>query len=449
MKMKTHIEPLLKALITRYIFFVFVILSVIKVSAQNYSFSIYGYGVYCTNDAYIFIPGNLTSHDMTVPGVINLDGKIELWGDIDNQSTGPFFIDIEDDPIGDLVMVSPDGFNQSINGITPIEFENLHLDFFTKNLELNNCITYGTLSINSRFNLNSNNFILKRKNPVQPSPPGQLNYETGHIHSESLPPTYGTLQWNIKNGIGQYKIPFGSGASDGSGNDKDLELIYDVTIPGSADGFVKFATYPTPFDNRPFPVGVFSLAPHSDINVVDRFWIIDPDYSTRPDIKLTFNYIDVETRSPNFINKSEFKAIRYNPNSSSWNDWVPISQSNPDIYKVSTQAIPKQHFFTNWTLASEEAGGDIWIPNAFTPDRDESYLNESFGPVITFPYAKYEFYVLDRWGEQIFTSDNILNRWDGTLGGVVVNGGVYTWLIVLTKSTGKKYKYTGTVNVIL
>jgi gliding motility-associated-like protein len=185
------------------------------------------------------------------------------------------------------------------------------------------------------------------------------------------------------------------------------------------------------------------------MNIVDRFWIVEPNYSNKPEITLGFKYSFMDVDNPNKIKQPTLQAIRFNSNGLTWKDWAPSSNANADNMLVTTGSIPKQYFYTNWTLASEDVAGDIWIPNAFTPDRDENYTNEDFGPLITFQYARYEFYIYDRWGELVFQSEDIHNRWDGTYMNSVVKGDIFTWLIIITKESGKKYKYTGTVNVIL
>lgn len=52
----------------------------------------------------------------------------------------------------------------------------------------------------------------------------------------------------------------------------------------------------------------------------------------------------------------------------------------------------------------------IWVPNAFTPNYDgKNYEFGAYGiNVLEFNMAIYT-----RWGECIFTSNNILDRWDG------------------------------------
>jgi len=412
-------------------------LGLLAQTSYDYCFSIYDAAVVCGDSSYTYIPSHLITNDGL--GNIDLDGKIVLQGNLINNSSGYLFNNIEGVPNGNLFMANLSGL-QAIKGTAPTHFENLILTGFEKNLQTTDCALQGILTLDARFNLNENNFIIDTKDP------GSINYVSGHIHSESYPPVYGTIQWNIGDALGNYSIPFGSGAN----NSNDVNLFYSSISPGDAFGNVKFATYHTPdFTNYPIPSGVSTLSPYNDMNLVDRFWIIEPNYSNKPEITLAFKYNFMDVDNPNKIKQPTLKAIRFNSNSLSWNDWTPSSNADADNMLVTTGSIPKQYFFTNWTLASEDVAGDIWIPNAFTPDRDENYTNEDFGPLITFQYARYEFYIYDRWGELVFQSENINNRWDGTYLNSVVKGDIFTWLIVITKDSGKKYKYTGTVNVIL
>ena len=66
----------------------------------------------------------------------------------------------------------------------------------------------------------------------------------------------------------------------------------------------------------------------------------------------------------------------------------------------------------------------LWIPNAFTPDQDG--VNDVFGPEAINIYD-YDFYVFNRWGELLFHSTNIENKWDGTFNGRNCQIDVYVW----------------------
>ncbi len=71
---------------------------------------------------------------------------------------------------------------------------------------------------------------------------------------------------------------------------------------------------------------------------------------------------------------------------------------------------------------------DVFLANAFTPNDDGR--NDKFG--IDNPYniqSLINFEILDRWNGIVFQTDNLFNRWDGTLNGVALNPGVYLYRI--------------------
>lgn len=64
----------------------------------------------------------------------------------------------------------------------------------------------------------------------------------------------------------------------------------------------------------------------------------------------------------------------------------------------------------------------IWFPNAFSPNNNG--LNDVY-KVIGTNIKFFEMYIFNRWGEQIFFSDNIDFGWDGTFKGEPVPAGMY------------------------
>jgi len=66
----------------------------------------------------------------------------------------------------------------------------------------------------------------------------------------------------------------------------------------------------------------------------------------------------------------------------------------------------------------------LFVPNSFTPNGDRQ--NDLFGPVGENIY-EFEFYIFDRWGEQVFYSSDINNKWDGTYNGKPAQMDVYVW----------------------
>jgi len=73
-------------------------------------------------------------------------------------------------------------------------------------------------------------------------------------------------------------------------------------------------------------------------------------------------------------------------------------------------------------------GGDfsLYIPNAFTPDKDG--LNDVFKPV-GIGVTKYHLMIFTRWGDKIFDSTNMNDGWDGTYKGNLCQLSVYVWVL--------------------
>lgn len=91
----------------------------------------------------------------------------------------------------------------------------------------------------------------------------------------------------------------------------------------------------------------------------------------------------------------------------------------------------------------------VYIPNTFTPDKDN--FNETFKPVFYSGFDPYDYtlYIFNRWGELIFESHNTNVGWDGTYGDKVAQDGTYIWKIIFKeKETDKHHTLKGHVNLI-
>ena len=87
----------------------------------------------------------------------------------------------------------------------------------------------------------------------------------------------------------------------------------------------------------------------------------------------------------------------------------------------------------------------IYLPNSFTPDGDG--LNEYFyGRFIGLLSAR--FYIFNRWGEEIFFSDQLNFVWNGEYEGVPVQDGTYSWYLIYEIEKGIYEDLSGHVNVI-
>lgn len=87
----------------------------------------------------------------------------------------------------------------------------------------------------------------------------------------------------------------------------------------------------------------------------------------------------------------------------------------------------------------------VYVPNAFTINNDN--LNETFG-FKTVAVKSLEIEIYNRWGELLFSSDDINARWDGTYNGEIVPVGTYLYQIKFTDFEDKPYYKSGTVHLI-
>ena len=87
----------------------------------------------------------------------------------------------------------------------------------------------------------------------------------------------------------------------------------------------------------------------------------------------------------------------------------------------------------------------IFIPTAFTPDGNG--LNDVF-EIETKLITTLSIVMYDRWGKQIYVSDNIDFQWDGTYANQPLPEGVYTYVIQATEWDGGKVTRSGTVTLL-
>ena len=89
--------------------------------------------------------------------------------------------------------------------------------------------------------------------------------------------------------------------------------------------------------------------------------------------------------------------------------------------------------------------GIIYLPNVFTPDGDG--INDIFYAVGV-DIAKLDFYIFDRWGEQLFYTDDINVGWDGTYKGRLAETETYVWKVWYEDVVGNRGTLYGTVTLL-
>ena len=91
----------------------------------------------------------------------------------------------------------------------------------------------------------------------------------------------------------------------------------------------------------------------------------------------------------------------------------------------------------------------FWMPNAFTPNHDK--FNDVFKPVTQRTSLNpYFFAVYSRWGQQLFSTTNPSEGWDGTYQGKDCEVGSYTYLVEYPKdsSGAEMVQHRGVVKLV-
>ncbi len=92
-----------------------------------------------------------------------------------------------------------------------------------------------------------------------------------------------------------------------------------------------------------------------------------------------------------------------------------------------------------------------YMPNAFSPNGDG--LNETFG-LVGDGITEYNFQIYNRWGNLVFVSNELYDRWDGTYNNEAVPEGIYVYKIIGKGNSGNGDGQTpidihGTVTLVL
>jgi gliding motility-associated-like protein len=381
-----------------FLFLIFIVFS--QVLKAQMGFYNNGLKIHIDSGAYINVVDFTDSTAGGVDGTIDIDGNLIINGNMTNHSYGNVFTNIEPVPNGNIILA---GTDQTIQGTTPIFFENLIIKNQTKTLDVDSCQVKGIFTVDGVMDLDQHRLFLDNGTP------GGMVYQSGFLKSETTPTTgLGEIEWNIGSNIGSYAVPFGSG---NGGNDLNL-VLETKTAASPSSGSIVFATYPTDLNNEPYPTGIASLDTFKASDIADRYWKIFPNYTTKPDVVLNFKYTaeDVNlTSNPDMI-EVNLEAIRYNDVLNKWIDMPMTGSCNVADKIVTTPVISAANYFTWWALSDFV----LRIPNAFIP-QGSNQANALFLP-------GYNIKIFNRWDQVLYQGTE---GWNGTYKGSVVSPGTY------------------------
>lgn len=73
---------------------------------------------------------------------------------------------------------------------------------------------------------------------------------------------------------------------------------------------------------------------------------------------------------------------------------------------------------------------NVYVPNAFSPNSDGE--NDEFRPYSDCPLENYTLRIFNRWGEEVFSSTNPMEGWNGSLGNKIAPSAAYIWTLEYT-----------------
>jgi hypothetical protein len=178
------------------------------------------------------------------------------------------------------------------------------------------------------------------------------------IRSES---EFNIVKWNIKNATGTYNVPFIYPTTA-----RYVAPSVTISAAGDAAGHINFATYHTNASNSVWPTDVSHLShfpggPETTSNTTaDRFWIIDPVYTTKPSLsQLAINFDPSELDG---IPIGAFNIVlqRFNSDAyaggGAWMDYIPPVTNTPlaagPLTFIQVGPIANTNFFRSWAISN-------------------------------------------------------------------------------------------------
>jgi large repetitive protein len=177
-----------------------------------------------------------------------------------------------------------------------------------------------------------------------------------------------------------------------------------------------------------------------------------------PNADFTYNPLTITNLSPeiNFIDMSDTSVWAWNWFFDDPNDPAISLLQNPQHSYSDTGTYCVQLIVENIYHCTDTAirclrinpEFTFYIPNAFTPGTSFG-KNDGFGGAGTF-IKEFQMWIFDRWGNQVFYSADLYEKWDGRPQGskTIAQEDVYVYKIELYDVFGELHKYSGIINLI-
>ncbi len=136
-------------------------------------------------------------------------------------------------------------------------------------------------------------------------------------------------------------------------------------------------------------------------------------------------------------------------NSYVWQDSITTSSFSIDQEGVYSLNISNDCGSAKFTMQVflEDCSCTLYIPNAFSPGNGG--INETFEVFPDCELVYFSMKIFNRWGQQVFVSEDLEDEWDGTLRGGILAQDVYVYLFEYSFDKDRGYeKKIGTVTLL-
>jgi gliding motility-associated-like protein len=128
------------------------------------------------------------------------------------------------------------------------------------------------------------------------------------------------------------------------------------------------------------------------------------------------------------------------------NSWTPNATVQNDIIYQVTVTSNAGCVATDSVIIKVFKGSAVYVPTGFTPNGDGR--NDFLRGLYVGIRRVYYFRVYNRWGQQIFSTTNLIEGWDGTIRGAKQSTGTYVWMLKAEDLAGKIYEMKGVATLI-
>lgn len=121
------------------------------------------------------------------------------------------------------------------------------------------------------------------------------------------------------------------------------------------------------------------------------------------------------------------------------------SEGKYDVSLTLVDSAGCRHTITKSSFVEVNRFVNVIVPNAFSPNGDgiNDYFNVQYRLIRTF-----EIKIFDRWGNQVYQSQDINFRWDGTVNGLPAPEGTYVFIVAGTTTTNEPVEVGGSFTLI-